>query len=197
MQPFPAGGGPPLTGAGAAWWRIPESRISGEDLRTWLLAYELNLDVYILANKFLVEGFKRTVARAAVDMLETAGADAAVPQVLRLCAKLRAGLPETDPLLRMVFARVGFLQGLLWKREPEATERFLVENPDVAAVMLRETVVRREEDFGGRNLPSMERPWSPPGGSTGPLELAAGGGGVWRGPMAYGGYAGRPPRWLT
>ncbi|OIW34854.1 hypothetical protein CONLIGDRAFT_27757 [Coniochaeta ligniaria NRRL 30616] len=186
-QPFPGAGPPPPPPGG---WRMPEvGRIFGEDLRTWLLAYELNIDVYILANKFLVEGFKREVARAAIDMLETAGSDAAVPQVLRLCAKLRGGLPETDPLLKMVFARVGFLQSLLWRREPESTERFLVENPDVAAVILRETVVRREEDYGGRNLPSMERPWSPPGG---PFEFAAGAGG-YRGP-AYAHYAGRP-RW--
>ncbi len=63
-------------------------RITGEDLRTWLLAYELNLDVYICANKFLMDDFKREVARATVDMLETAGSDAAVPEVLRLCRKL-------------------------------------------------------------------------------------------------------------
>jgi len=155
-----------------------------------LLAYELNIDVYILANKFLVDGFKREVARVAIDMLETAGSDAAVPQVLQLCAKLRLGLPETDPLLKMVFARVGFLQSLLWRREPESTEKFLVENPDVAAVILRETVVRREEDYGGRSLPSMERPWSPP---TGPFEFAPGAVG-YRAPVPYGNYPGRP-RW--
>ncbi|KAH8905447.1 hypothetical protein BR93DRAFT_970237 [Coniochaeta sp. PMI_546] len=186
-MPFPALPPPPPPAGGA--WRMPEGRIFGEDLRTWLLAYELNIDVYILANKFLVDGFKREVARVAIDMLETAGSDAAVPQVLQLCAKLRLGLPDSDPLLKMVFARVGFLQSLLWRREPESTEKFLVENPDVAAVILRETIVRREEDYGGRSLPSMER-WNPPGG---PFEFAAGGAG-YRGPVPYGHYAGRP-RW--
>ena len=43
-------------------------------------------------------------------MLESAGTDAAVPQVLFLCKRLWEGLPESDPLLKMVFARVGFLQ---------------------------------------------------------------------------------------
>lgn len=43
-------------------------------------------------------------------MLESAGTDAAVPQVLFLCKRLWKGLPESDPLLKMVFARVGFLQ---------------------------------------------------------------------------------------
>jgi hypothetical protein len=166
---------------------MPEGRIFGEDLRTWLLAYELNIDVYILANKYLMDGFKREVAKATIDMLETAGSDAAAPQVLRLCAKLRQGLPESDPLLKMVFARVGFLQSLLWRKEPESTEKFLHENPEVAAIILRETVVRREEDYGGRSLPSMERPWSPPY-EPGPGQMG------YRAPAPYGNYAGRP-RW--
>lgn len=43
-------------------------------------------------------------------MLESAGTDAAVPPVLFLCKRLWEGLPESDPLPKMVFARVGFLQ---------------------------------------------------------------------------------------
>jgi hypothetical protein len=196
-MPMPAPPPPP----GPGGWARPlggEGRIFGEDLRTWLLAYELNIDVYILANKFLMDGFKREVARAAIDMLETAGSDAAVPQVLKLCGKLRSGLPESDPLLKMVFARVGFLQGLLWRRDPETTERFLVENPDVAAFILRETVVRREEDYGGRNLPSMERAWSPLGYNGG-NEFAGGRmtheQRMFRAPGPYAGYPGRGGRW--
>ncbi|KAH8890969.1 hypothetical protein GQ53DRAFT_841917 [Thozetella sp. PMI_491] len=158
-------------------------RIAGEDLRTWLLAYELHLDVYILANKFLLDGFKRAVARVAVDMLETAGADAAVPRVLVLCKKLYEGLSENDPLLKMIFARVGFLQP--WRREPESTNRFLVANPDVAAILLREMAARREEDHNGRLLPSMER--SPslvgPHGLGEPLSPYRGGPMLWRGPL--------------
>ena len=132
-------------------------RITGEDLRTWLLAYELNIDVYVLANKFLLDGFKREVARAVIDMLETAGSDAAAPEVLRLCGKLYAGLAEGDPLLKMVFARVGFLQPILWRRCPDDTSAFLVANPEIATLVLRETASRREEDPSGRSLPSMER----------------------------------------
>ena len=134
-------------------------RIAGEDLRTWLLAYELHLDVYILANKFLLEGFKMAVARVAVDMLETAGADAAVLPVLVLCRKLYEGLSESDPLLKMIFARVGFLQP--WRNNADGANRFLVENPDIAALLLREMASRREEDHHGKSLPSMERSMFP------------------------------------
>ncbi|KAL2136035.1 hypothetical protein VTI74DRAFT_5771 [Chaetomium olivicolor] len=129
-----------------------------EDLRTWLLAYELHIDVYILANKFLLDGFKHEIARAAVDMLESAGSDAAVVEVLYLCRKLYDGLPESDPLLKMIFARVGFLQP--WKRAPQETNEFLVANPEIASLLLREMAARREEDVGGKGLPSMIRPWS-------------------------------------
>lgn len=133
-------------------------------MRTWLMTYELNLDVYICANKFLMDDFKEHVSRATIDMLETAGGDAAHIEVLHLCRKLYAGLSEKDSLLKMVFARVGFLQSILWRRAPEETNEFLVTNPEVGALMLKETATRREDDFpSGRMLPSMERPWfSPP-----------------------------------
>ena len=153
----PAGANPPSQRENR---NTEEPRIAGEDLRTWLLAYELHLDVYILANKFLLTGFKQEVARAAIDMLETAGGDAAVPQVLALCKKLYEGLSESDPLLKMIFARVGFLQP--WRADAEATNKFLVGNPDIAALLLREMAARREEDVNGRSLPSMERPLTGP-----------------------------------
>lgn len=153
-----------MTPPGQAGWHtelVP--RISGEDLRTWLLAYELNIDVYILANKFLLDGFKTEVARVAIDMLETAGPDAAVPEVLFLCRKLYEGLPENDNLLKMIFARVGFLQP--WRHSPNETQEFLLSNPEIAPLLLREMAARREEDpVNGRALPSMERPWYPPPG---------------------------------
>ncbi|KAK0731601.1 hypothetical protein B0H67DRAFT_79742 [Lasiosphaeris hirsuta] len=157
MTPPPPPGGNWATGTGPDG---SSARISGEDLRTWLLAYELNIDVYILANKFLLEGFKAEIARAAIDMLETAGADAAVPKVLFLCHKLYEGLPENDPLLKMIFARVGFLQP--WRQAPDETQDFLVAHPEIAPLLLKEMASRREEDFNGRALPSMERPWFPP-----------------------------------
>ncbi|KAK4215977.1 hypothetical protein QBC37DRAFT_105433 [Rhypophila decipiens] len=135
-------------------------RITGQDLRTWLLIYELNIDVYIMANKFLLDDFKREIARKAIDMLETAGSDAAVPKVLFMCRKLYEGLPEDDNLLKMIFARVGFLQP--WRKAPAETQDFLMAHPEIAALLLREMAARREEDFGGRTLPSMERGWFPP-----------------------------------
>ncbi|KAK0656734.1 hypothetical protein B0T16DRAFT_452269 [Cercophora newfieldiana] len=153
---------PPMTPPAPAGWSSDSSstaRISGEDLRTWLLAYELNIDVYIMANKFLLEGFKTEIARATIDMLEIAGADAAVSQVLFLCRKLYEGLPENDNLLKMIFARVGFLQP--WRHSPEETKDFLVNHPEIAPLLLREMAARREEDMNGKQLPSMERPWFP------------------------------------
>lgn len=142
-----------------------QGRIKGEDMRTWLMAYELNLDVYICANKFMLEDFKEKIARVAIDMLETAGSDAAQVEVLRLCRKLYDGVSDNDRLLKMVFARIGFLQPTLWRRAPQETNEFLVENPEVVALILKETSTRREDDFQGRMLPSMERPWvmPPPG----------------------------------
>ncbi|KAM0283613.1 hypothetical protein ACHAQH_002391 [Verticillium albo-atrum] len=133
-----------------------QGRIHGEDMRTWFQAYELSIEVYICANKFLMNDFKVAIRRRCVDMLETAGGDAATPEVLRLCAALYAGVPESDLLLKMVFARIGFLQPLLWQRAPQETSEFLVGHPDVAALVLREAAMRREEDIGGQNLPSME-----------------------------------------
>ncbi|KAF6842349.1 DEAD/DEAH box helicase [Colletotrichum musicola] len=132
-------------------------RIRGEDMRTFLLTLELSLNVYIMANKFLMDDFKEVIIRHCVDMLESAGSDAAQPAVLQFCSKLYGGVPESDALLKMMFARVGFLQPLLWQRAPQDTSDFLVGHPEVAALMLRETVMRREEDLGGRSLPSMER----------------------------------------
>jgi len=141
----------------------PEARIKGEDMCTWLIAYELNIDVYICANRYMLDGFKDKISRATIDMLETAGPDAAQIEVLRLCRKIYDGVSDDDPLLRMVFARIGFLQPLLWKVAPEGTGAFLLENPEVATLVLKETSMRRAADFSGPSLPSMERSaWAVP-----------------------------------
>ncbi|KAF5582192.1 DNA polymerase theta subunit [Fusarium pseudoanthophilum] len=129
-------------------------RITGEDLRTWFLAYELNLDVYICATRYLMDDFRKAVMRSCVDMLETAGWDAAQPKIMHLCRKLYRSVPEVDDLLKMVMARVGFLQPLLWKRAPVETSEFLVSNPELAATILRETVMRHSQPTA--DLPSME-----------------------------------------
>ncbi|EMT63833.1 Helicase POLQ-like protein [Fusarium odoratissimum] len=129
-------------------------RITGEDLRTWFLAYELNLDVYICATRYLMDDFRKAVMRSCVDMLETAGWDAAQPKMMHLCRKLYHNVPEVDDLLKMVMARVGFLQPLLWKRAPVETSEFLVSNPELAATILRETVMRHSQPTA--DLPSME-----------------------------------------
>jgi hypothetical protein len=141
---------------------MTETRISDQDLRTWLLTYELNLDIYICANKFLLDDFKLAVARACIDMLESAGADAAQADVLYLCARLYQGLPESDSLLKMIFARMGFLQPHLFRRIPKETLEFLHEHPEVSALILKEMGSRREEDHGQNHLPAMERALFPP-----------------------------------
>lgn len=121
------------------------------------MTYELVLEVYICANRFLLDDFMKVVMRRCIDMLETAGVDAAQPAVLQQCRNLLAGVPESDPLLKMVLARVGFLQAQLWKRHPTTTADFLKTNPDVSAMMLRETVLRHDKDMEKAFLPSMER----------------------------------------
>ncbi|KAH7329316.1 hypothetical protein B0I35DRAFT_404556 [Stachybotrys elegans] len=129
--------------------------MSEEDLRTWLMAYELSLEVYICANRYVMEPLKKAVARSCIDMLETAGSEAAIPEVLSSCSRLYSGVPEGDALLKMLLARVGFLQPLLWRKSPASTNEFLIANPEVAAAMLRETVIRHEAD-STRGLPAME-----------------------------------------
>jgi hypothetical protein len=140
--------------------------------------------VYILANRFLLDDFKASVARSTVDMLESAGSDAAVVDVLLLCRKLYDGLPESDPLLKMVFARVGFLQPFFVRRAERETSEFLMGNPEVAAGLLREMAARREEDVNGRVLPSMERAWYAGGYQNGGSGGPGGGGGVVGGGVA-------------
>lgn len=132
------------------------ARIKGEDMRTWLIAYAFNLDVYICANKFLLDDFKQKIARVTIDMLETAGSDAATIEVLELCTKLYDGVSDKDPLLEMVFARVGFLQTTLWRTAPLETNEFLIENPEVAALVLKEMAIRGAVDLRS-GMPSMER----------------------------------------
>lgn len=132
-------------------------------MRTWLIEYEHNIDVYICANKFLLDDFKEKIARVTIDMLETAGTDAAQIEVLHLCQKLHEGVSDHDSLLKMVFARIGFLQGALWRKAPVETNSFLIENPECAALILKETAIRGEDDLRS-GIPSMERSWvaSPP-----------------------------------
>jgi hypothetical protein len=141
--------------------------------------------VYILADKFLLDDFKKEVARSTVDMLESAGSDAAVVDVLVLCRKLYDGLPESDPLLKMVFARVGFLQPWFARRAGAETNEFLLGNPEVAAGLLREMAARREDEFDGRALPSMVRPWYANSYRNGGHGAPGGGGGVGGGIPRY------------
>ncbi|EFW99602.1 hypothetical protein CMQ_7970 [Grosmannia clavigera kw1407] len=129
---------------------------SEEDVRSWLMAYELNLDVYLCANRHMMEDFKQEVARATVDMLESVGTGAALPEVLQLCLKLLGGLSERDALLRMILARIGYLQPVLWRRVPEEMSTFLTENPQVAVLIMREMAEQREEAGLTHVIPRME-----------------------------------------
>jgi hypothetical protein len=62
-----------------------------------------------------------------------------------------------DPLLKKVFARVGFLQARMWKNFQEETQSFFAENPELAFLIMKEMVERREQDTS-EELPAMERP---------------------------------------
>lgn len=146
-------------------------RIRGEDMRTWLLTFKVNLQAYISADRYMLDGMKMVVSRHTVDMLETAGLDAAVYELLEACETLSSGLSlESDPLLKMLLARVGFMLPELQRRAPEKTKDFMRSHTDIMFRIMMETTVRREEEMGHRTvLPPLERRWSPatPGAANG------------------------------
>lgn len=135
--------------------------MSQEDLRTWALAYTLSVEVYVCANRFLMPDFKSCVSACIIDNFEIAGLDAALPAVLYSVKTLHAGLSPMDPLLKKVFARVGFLQARLWDRFREETQNFFLDNPEMSVIIMKEMVERREEDSKD-DLPAMERHLPPP-----------------------------------
>ncbi|TAQ90460.1 hypothetical protein B7494_g1182 [Chlorociboria aeruginascens] len=139
-----------------------EDRMSIEDLRTWCLAYSLSVDVYVCAERYLMQDFKSCISACIINNFEIAGLDAAQPSVLASCKTLLAGVSTMDPLLKKVFARVGFLQARLWKKFPEETSAFFMENPELATLIMKEMAERREEEKKD-DLPAMERaiPLSP------------------------------------
>lgn len=134
-----------------------EERMSQEDLRTWSIAYSISVDVYVCAQRYLMQDFKSCVAAFIVNNFEVAGSDAALPSVLNSCKTLYDGVSTMDPLLKKVFARVGFLQARLWKRYPEETSSFFLDNPELSTLILKEMAERREEDVKD-DLPAMDRP---------------------------------------
>ena len=131
--------------------------MSQEDLRTWALAYSLSVEVYVCADRYLMPDFKKCVSDCIIDNFENAGLDAALPTVLQSCKTLQAGLSPLDPLLKKVFARVGFLQARLWKNFSEETDAFFKDNPEIAIIIMKEMIERKEEDVKD-DLPAMERP---------------------------------------
>jgi hypothetical protein len=135
---------------------VAEPRMTDEDLRTWVMTYELSVDVYICAEKFLMMDFKSCIQQCIIDGFETAGVQAAQPQILACCKKLHAGVSNNDPLLKKVFARVGFLLARLWKNYPEETQSFWMDNPEVGSLIMKETMERRDEDAND-DLPAMDR----------------------------------------
>ncbi|KAE9381571.1 hypothetical protein N431DRAFT_490915 [Stipitochalara longipes BDJ] len=147
---------------------ILEERMSQEDLRTWSLAYALSIDVYVCADRYLMQDFKRCISAFVVNSFEVAGLDASIPAVLLSCKTLQKGVSPMDPLLKKVFARVGFLQARMWKNYQEETQAFFAENPDLAFLIMKEMVERREQDISD-DLPAMERP--PPLFPLGPEEI--------------------------
>lgn len=134
-----------------------EERMSSEDLRTWSMAYCLSVDVYVCAERYLLQDFKGCISAFIINNFEIAGSDAALPSVLTSCKTLHDGVSSMDPLLKKVFARVGFLQARLWKKYPEETSNFFMDNPELSTLILKEMAERREEDVKD-DLPAMDRP---------------------------------------
>jgi len=143
-----------------------EERMSQEDLRTWSAAYTLSIEVYVCADRYLMQDLKGCIAAFIINSFEVAGLEAALPEVLRSCKTLYNGVSSMDPLLKKVFARVGFLQARLFKNFQEETQAFFAENPELAFLIMKEMVERREEDIKD-DLPSMER-YIPLGGPPPP-----------------------------
>ncbi|CZR50892.1 uncharacterized protein PAC_00766 [Phialocephala subalpina] len=139
---------------------LNEDRMSDEDLRTWSLAYTLSIDVYVCAERYLMQDFKAAIAAYIVNSFEIAGLEAAVPAVLQSCKTLLNGVRPMDPLLRKVFSRVGFLQARLAKNFPEETGAFFSENPELPVLIMKEMVERMEEDRPD-GLPPMDAPNRP------------------------------------
>ncbi|KAL3423720.1 hypothetical protein PVAG01_05467 [Phlyctema vagabunda] len=134
-----------------------QERMSAEDIRTWTSAYVLSVDVYVCAQRYLMDDFMSHVAEYIVNTFEVAGIEAALPSVLFSCKTLKEGVSETDSLLKKIFARVGFLQGLMWKQFPEETANFFTENPELAPMIMKEMSEKREEEGVANELPAMER----------------------------------------
>ncbi|TVY57029.1 hypothetical protein LCER1_G003533 [Lachnellula cervina] len=140
---------------------VVEDRMSPEDLRTWSYAYSLSIDVYVCANRYLMQDFKAAISAFIINNFEIAGLDAAQPSVLQSCKTLHDGVSLMDPLLKKVFARVGFLQARLWKNFREHISGFYEENPKLVAIIMKEMIERREEDVKD-DLPAMDRHIPPP-----------------------------------
>jgi len=125
------------------------------------MAYSLSIEVYVCAERYLMSDFKNCIASYIVNQFEIAGVDAAQPAVLASCKTLYDGVSSLDPLLKKIFARVGFLQPRLHKKFSHETYEFLKDNPEVAQLMMKETMERVEED-SKNDLPAMDRLIVPP-----------------------------------
>lgn len=145
---------------------MAEERMSAEDLRTWSLAHSLAIDVYIVAERYLMKDFKECISAYIINNFEIAGLEAAQPPVLQSCVKLSLGVSPNDTLLKKVFARVGFLQARLWKNFSNETAAFFAENPEIAVLLMKEMMERKEEEVKD-DLPAMDR--SPPFPSPGEI----------------------------
>jgi hypothetical protein len=145
-----------------------QERMSAEDLRTWAQAYSLSVEVYVCASRYLMDDFKNCISDYIINSFEIAGLDAAVPTVLHSCRALHHGVSPVDPLLKRVFARVGFLSARLSKNFPEETQSFFSENPDLTFLIMKEMIERKEEDRPD-DLPPMQRHIPPP--PPGPDEI--------------------------
>ena len=82
-----------------------------------------------------------------MNSFEVVGLDAAIPPVLKSCRTLQIGVSPVDPLLKKIFARVGFLQARLWTNFQEETQAFFEENPELAFLIMKEMVERRQQDI--------------------------------------------------
>jgi hypothetical protein len=137
--------------------QVDSSGMNDGDLKTWLMTFCTSIDVYVCAEAYLMEDFKSCISAYVIDCLEVVGLAAAHPDILYSCKTLYAGVRMNDPLLKKLFARAGFMLATMWRRYPDETSTFFVENAELGSLIVKETMERRETEAES-SLPPMNPP---------------------------------------
>lgn len=86
-----------------------------------------------------------------------AGAESSLDAVMRAPSTTAPDVVVLDSVREEVKPRE-LIDPRKWQRFPRETQRFFAANPDLAMLIMREMVLRREEDGSGGSLPPMDPP---------------------------------------